>query len=411
MKYISAQEAAAKWGITIRRVQDLCKNHAIDGAVRWGRGWMIPDDANRPADRRKKQQTEQAVTIAILPRKNPAIIFSNLYNTPGAADSVADQMEEERPVAAQLFRAQIAFCRGDMNTSRRITESLLELPRSHDLQIGCGTILGLCAIFTGDQLLWNEAKKQIATAHCQDERDHLAVNFWLAALECELREVGTFPDWFTLGRFDIMPGDSFPVARYYYLRYLNLVGKEYAMGHRGAPDAQSKMAFFSCVAEPLIAQSKKEGALISEAYQRLITASSYHDLGIDTLAIPHLDAAIALLLPDKLYMPLAEYRRQLDFLMDERVALQDPAAAVRVKNLNRRFLHGWTELQKSIRGKVISNELTTREREVAKLAAFGLSNNEIADRLKISVNTVKQSLRIAMDKTGAERRSDLAKYI
>ena len=82
MKYISAQEAANKWGLTVRRVQDLCKNHAIDGAVRWGRGWMIPDDANRPTDRRKKQQEEKVVSIAILPRKNPAIIFSNIYNTP-----------------------------------------------------------------------------------------------------------------------------------------------------------------------------------------------------------------------------------------------------------------------------------------------------------------------------------------
>ena len=262
MKYISAQEAANKWGLTVRRVQDLCKNHAIDGAVRWGRGWMIPDDANRPTDRRKKQQEEKAVSIAILPRKNPAIIFSNIYNTPGSADSVADNMTD-RPVAAKLFRAQIAFCRGDLVTCRQIAQSLLALPRGHDLQIGCGVILGLCAIYEGDQALWKEAKKQIATAHCKDERDRLAVDFWLAALECELREVGTFPDWFAMGQFDILPGDSFPVARYYYLRFLNLMGKEYAMGHRGTPDAQSKMEVLSYVAEPLIAQSKKEGALIS----------------------------------------------------------------------------------------------------------------------------------------------------
>ena len=410
MKYISAQEAANKWGLTVRRVQDLCKNHAIDGAVRWGRGWMIPDDANRPTDRRKKQQEEKAVSIAILPRKNPAIIFSNIYNTPGSADSVADNMTD-RPVAAKLFRAQIAFCRGDLVTCRQIAQSLLALPRGHDLQIGCGVILGLCAIYEGDQALWKEAKKQIATAHCKDERDRLAVDFWLAALECELREVGTFPDWFAMGQFDILPGDSFPVARYYYLRFLNLMGKEYAMGHRGTPDAQSKMEVLSYVAEPLIAQSKKEGALISEAYQRLITASSYHDLGNDAMAVRHLDIAIDLLLPDKLYMLLAEYRRQLDFLMDERISRKDPSAVAKVKNLNRRFLSGWTVLQKNVRGRAISNELTTREREAAKLAAFGLSNNEIADRLNISLNTVKQSLRIAMDKTGAERRSDLSKYI
>jgi len=410
VQYISAQEAAEKWGLTVRRVQDLCKNHSIHGAVRWGRGWMIPADATRPADRRKKLPVTKAATVAILPRKNPAIIFSNIYNVPGTADAVADGMTE-RPVAAQLFRAQIAWCRGDTKTCRSIVEPLLEIPKGHDLQIGCGVILGNCAIVEGNASLWHKARAEIANAHCHDERDRMALDFWLAALECQLRETNSFPIWFTYGQFDKLPGDSFPSLRYYYLRYLNLLGKEHAMGHRGAPDAQSKMSLFSCVAEPLIAQSKKEGALISEAYQRLVAACSYHDLNMDWAAIHHLDIAIDLLLPDKLYMILAEYRRQLDFLMDERLAAINPEAAAAVKNLNKRFLSGWTTLQNTVRGKGISNELTTREREVAKLAAYGFSNQEIADRLNISLNTVKQALRNAMDKTGAQRRTDLANVL
>lgn len=410
MQYISAKEAAEKWGLTVRRVQDLCKNHAIHGAVRWGRGWMIPADAARPADRRKKLPVHKAATISVLPRKNPAIVFSNIYNMPGTADAVADNMTE-RPVAAQLFRAQIAFCRGDTRTCRSIVESLLEIPKGHDLQIGCGVILGNCAIVEGDIFLWNKAKAEIANAHCHDERDRMAVDFWLAALECELRETDTFPQWFTYGQFDKLPGDSFPAMRYYYLRFLHLLGKEHAMGYRGAPDALNKMSLFSSVAEPLIAQSKKEGALVSEAYQRLVAACAYHDLNMDHAAVQHLDIAINLLLPDKLYMILAEYRRQLDFLMDERLAAKNAEAAAAVKNLNKRFLSGWTALQKAARGRTITNELTAREREVAKLAAFGLSNQEIADRLSISLNTVKQALRNAMDKIGVQRRTDLAAHL
>lgn len=410
MQYISAKEAALKWELTVRRVQDLCKNHAIDGAVRWGRDWMIPADANRPADRRKKLPVAKTATIAVLPRKNPAIIFSNIYHIPGSADAVANGMTE-RPVAAQLFRAQIAFCRGDTRASRAIVESLSAIPKGHDLQIGCGVILGNCAIVDGDISLWRKAKEEIASAHCHDARDRLAVNFWQAALECELRETDTFPLWFARGQFDMLPGDSFPAMRYFYLRYLHLLGMEYAMGNRGAPDAKNKLALFAYAAEPLIAQSRKEGALISEAYQRLVAAVSYHNLDMDAMAVHHLDIAIDLVLPDRLYMILAEYRRQLDFLMDERLAAKDPAAAAVVKNLNKQFLAGWTKLQSAERGRHITNELTTREREVAKLAAFGLSNQEIANRLNISLNTVKQALRNAMDKTGAQRRLDLAAYL
>lgn len=410
MQYISAKEAAEKWGLTLRRVQDLCKCHAIDGAVRWGRDWMIPADANRPADRRKKQTNKQMSARAILPRKNPAIIFSNIYNTPGTADLVADDMTE-RPVAAQLFRAQIAFCRGDLTTGRQIAESLLELPRGHDLQIGCGMILAKCAIFAGDQELWKRAKEQIKTAHCRDTRDQYAVDFWLAAMECELRETATFPLWFAQGRFDVLPGDSFPPARFYYLRYLYIISYKAATDAAGAENTQSMMRMVPCIAEPLIAQSRKEGALVSEAYMRLVLAMTYHNLGNDTMAIHHLDIAIALILPDKLYMLLVEYRRPLDFLLDERLLLADPEALAQVKKLYRQHQKGWTLLHNLERGRSFVSDLTTREREVAKLAAFGLSNKEIAERLSISLNTVKQSLRIAMDKTGAVRRSELSHYI
>ena len=129
------------------------------------------------------------------------------------------------------------------------------------------------------------------------------------------------------------------------------------------------------------------------------------------MAIHHLDLAIDLLLPDKLYMILVEYRRPLDFLLDERLGLKDPEALTQVRKLHRQYQGGWTELHNRVRDRVFVGELTTREREVAKLASFGLSNKEIADRLNISINTVKQSLRTAMDKTGALRRSELAYYI
>ena len=40
----------------------------------------------------------------------------------------------------------------------------------------------------------------------------------------------------------------------------------------------------------------------------------------------------------------------------------------------------------------MSNELTTRERQIAELQATGLSHKEIADRLGISLGTVKTHL-------------------
>ena len=54
MDYITATEAAKKWGISQRRVQLLCEQGRVAGAVRLGWAWAIPKEADKPTDARKK---------------------------------------------------------------------------------------------------------------------------------------------------------------------------------------------------------------------------------------------------------------------------------------------------------------------------------------------------------------------
>jgi excisionase family DNA binding protein len=54
LDWITPQQAADQWGITDRRVQALCVNGQIDGAVRLGRGWLIPKNTPKPPDGRTK---------------------------------------------------------------------------------------------------------------------------------------------------------------------------------------------------------------------------------------------------------------------------------------------------------------------------------------------------------------------
>ena len=53
--YMTVQEAATKWGISERRIQKLCEENRILGVVRLSRVWLIPKDAEKPADGRCKQ--------------------------------------------------------------------------------------------------------------------------------------------------------------------------------------------------------------------------------------------------------------------------------------------------------------------------------------------------------------------
>lgn len=53
MDYITTDEVARKWNITKRRVQILCTQGRIKGAIRMGVFWLIPKDAEKPIDGRK----------------------------------------------------------------------------------------------------------------------------------------------------------------------------------------------------------------------------------------------------------------------------------------------------------------------------------------------------------------------
>jgi len=60
MQYISTVQAAEKWGISIRRIAIFCKEGRISGAKQVGGRWMIPENAEKPADGRTKAAKARA---------------------------------------------------------------------------------------------------------------------------------------------------------------------------------------------------------------------------------------------------------------------------------------------------------------------------------------------------------------
>ncbi len=60
MEYISAREAADKWGISQRRVATLCSENRIANAAMVGNMWIIPITAEKPVDARSIRYTEES---------------------------------------------------------------------------------------------------------------------------------------------------------------------------------------------------------------------------------------------------------------------------------------------------------------------------------------------------------------
>ena len=60
MDYITVREAAEKWGVSERRINQYCAEGRIPGAERFGGAWAIPAGAEKPGDPRKRKPHPQA---------------------------------------------------------------------------------------------------------------------------------------------------------------------------------------------------------------------------------------------------------------------------------------------------------------------------------------------------------------
>ena len=56
MNYITAAEAAEKWGLTVRMVRIYCSKGRIQGAELHEDGWFVPEDAEKPARRKRESK-------------------------------------------------------------------------------------------------------------------------------------------------------------------------------------------------------------------------------------------------------------------------------------------------------------------------------------------------------------------
>ncbi len=409
MDKITTKEAAEKWGVTARRVQDLCKRGEIPGAVQWHRSWMIPADAKHPHKDRKKQQNN---VDKPMPRMAPFLDMTDLYTKAGSADKCIAALAEN-PEAQALFAAEIAYSRGEIDKVLKQANYFLNKHSDFYAVNAGGMLLALAAMWKGDINLYRQAKIHVCEAPWKNADDKSIMALSLACIDSAVRDLSSYPEWFKRGQFECLHPDSHPAARIFYIKYLLVFAQDMAKSQFKLPDVTGLglMKSLPYIIEPMIAQAIVEKTVIPEIYLRLLVAIAYHQCGDEERAIQHIDKAIALVLPDSLLGILAEHRRQFDYLLDERLEVASHEACKKYKELHKGLLEGWTKLHNSLLSKNVSTALTIREREIARLAAFGLSNNEIAKRLYLTVDSVKKAIFRIMNKTGTDKREELGAFV
>ena len=407
MEYITVREAAKKWDVSPRRVQMLCNEGRIKGVVRFGPVWKIPSTAVLPNARKKDEETHLP-----MPRKSPFLDMTDLYNRAGAADACAEMLINQ-PEAHALFQAQIAYRRGEIEKVYEHARYFLNAHSGFYAILGGGMLLAQCAIWRGDIYLWKEAKKHIFEAPCKDTHDREIVALTLAIIDSSIYDNKDYPEWFKIGNFELLPGDSHPAAKVFYIKYLYMTAHAIATKQFKLEGVEglALMRMLPNTIEPMVSQAVLDRTVIPEIYLRMSCAVAYFNSGQRERAIAHMDKAIALALPDQLYGLLTEYIRHFGDLLEQRIALQDKNAVVAVKALYNIYSVGWTRLSAQARERHIAIVLDAKEREIAKLTAFGFTAKEIASMLHLSESTVNHDITRLINKTGISGKKELASIL
>ena len=384
MDFITVKAAAEKWGVSPRRVQILCAKDRVKGAYRFGRSWMIPADAILPNAYRTEQERLP------MPRRSPFLDMTDLYNKAGGAAECAEMLIN-RPEAHALFEAQLAYRRGEID---RVYEKARFFLNSHSgfyAILGGGMLLAQCAMWRGDHELWAEAKKHICEAPCRTKEERDIISLSLATIDSSIYDNKDFPEWFTSGSFEPLPPDALAAAKVYYVKYLYMCAYSVAAGEQQHEGVQglAMMRLIPNTIEPLIAQAVVDGTVIPEIFLRMSCAVAYHNSGKRDKAVKHIDRAIALALPDKLYGILTEYIRHFNGLLEERLLLVSEKATAEILALYEKYRLGWAKLSGQVRNKQIATNLTPREHEIAKLKTFGYKPKQIGEMLYLSESMVR----------------------
>ena len=116
MNLISVKETAEKWGINPRRVQLLCNENRIPGAQRVGNYWVIPDDAVKPEDARKKTvEKKQLINQNVRIERIWAMPNKNTFEVKPIHDLIVDEMTEGPWIDPFANRNKLATITNDLS--------------------------------------------------------------------------------------------------------------------------------------------------------------------------------------------------------------------------------------------------------------------------------------------------------
>lgn len=398
--YLSLREAAQKWGVSERRINQYCTEGRIAGAQRIGKAWAIPSNAQKPGDPRRMRQQGKIPPLQtpaggrlnhanLMPLMNTAFVPGNCR-----AAALAMPPGPRRDIAL----AEYHYFSGQPEAAAKEAEAYLTSP-------DIGAKLSACLIYAYANLslgriprarfALDELNAALASAGKESPEFRAAAAFVASAgavllhlpMPDKLPEIESF--------LPLLPPGLRAFALYVQAHYLYLK-KEYS---KSAGTVEATLAM-GASAYPIPA-----------IYLHLVAVMDYMSLKQSEQAQGHLLTAWEMARPDDLIEGFGEHHGLLGAMLEAVIKPKWPEDFKRIIDITYRFSSGWRRVHNPITGHDVADDLTTTEFAIAMLAARNWTTQEIAEHLNISVNTVKSHISEAMRKLNVRNRKSLKQYM
>ena len=398
MESLTARQAAEKWGLAPRTVQQLCTQGRIPGAQKVGKSWAIPANAARPEDLRRNKQ-EPAAPPPDLVMPDAPFTMMPLMNTPfrpGQCRATVEAMAEGP--RKDMAWAEYYYFSAQAEQAAQAAEPYLISP-DLGLRLSACWIYGYANLTTGQIRQARHALKTVQRTLAEGENLspglRAAVSFVAAGAAVLLHlplPVG-LPS--TRDLLPLLSPGLRAFALYVQAHYLYLQ-KDYAKSV-GMVEAALVMG--------------AEAYPIPAIYLHLAAVMDYMRLRQLPQAQAHLLSAWTLARPDDLIEGFGEHHGLMGGMLESTFQVKWPEDLRRILDVTYRFSWGWRRVHNPDTGHEVADNLTTTEFSVAMLTAQGWTSREIAAHMNISPNTVKRHLVEIKKKLGISNRKELKQYM
>lgn len=382
MKIMTTNEASKLWGITPRRIAMLASQGRIPGAKYTENRWLIPADAEKPSDSRKRSRKTLGQNHYVFPN----IIYA-LCN-----DFSVDDLDDEEK---SLLDAMMLYESGDFDKGIEICVELLNNTKSLYVQIGALYILSFLYIIVRR---FDEATTAILRCFdaCSKAEEHKSeVLLMMHEYEAAFKGRG----WLETS-FSIMPSarySSFETAFFGYL----CAYQDVARANKRKTDINTNLHELSLI------YMEKEGYEFLAMFTHFFVSLMYAGNGNEANEYYHLKRALEIAVKNNTFTSLAgltSFFPDLSYTILKEFPDEVQTKYIALMELNSAT---YTEFFSYSGGKTMLNKLSCDDYVLISYCMRNYSVMKIAQKEDISLSKAKKQLVALYKKLGVKGKSEL----